>query len=175
MKLCWCNGDSQPLRPSKFEENHIIKAVAADDWNISHIEYYIHEVAHRGDRKFEVVRLYSKLVGDVLWSSMLCMPDFSDKKYLWISVPVPCMWLGGYLPALGLGQADNNQVRSACENLRVDSNSVVPCPSHIHAKFCLDWVRKYRRNIQVTLSSPVWWGSGGWWGACRFGLTGPLP
>ena len=37
--------------------------------------FYITKHALRGNRKFKVVRLCSKLVGDSLWSSGLCMPN----------------------------------------------------------------------------------------------------
>ena len=47
--------------------------------------FYIAKHALRGNRKFKVVRLCSKLVGDSLWSSGLCMPNFRQigKKNLW--------------------------------------------------------------------------------------------
>ena len=46
------------------------------DWIISRLQFYIAKHALRGNRKFKVVRLCSKLVGDNLWSSGLCMPNF---------------------------------------------------------------------------------------------------
>ena len=47
--------------------------------------------ALRGNQKFEVVRLCSELVGDSLWSSGLCMPNFRQigQKNLWCGVKPP--------------------------------------------------------------------------------------
>ena len=55
------------------------------DWIISRLHFYITERALRGNRNFNVVRLCSKLVGDSLWSSGLCMPNFTQicLKNLW--------------------------------------------------------------------------------------------
>ena len=55
------------------------------NWFISRPKFYIAKHALRGNRKFKVVRLCSKLVGDSLWSSGLCMLNFRQicKKNLW--------------------------------------------------------------------------------------------
>ena len=56
--------DDEPLLYCNFERNRPTEL------------FHIAKHALRGNRKFNVVRLCSKLVGDSLWSSGLCMPNF---------------------------------------------------------------------------------------------------
>ena len=69
------NGPHQPQRHSDFYCDRMTDATSAAECFILHFQTDVAKHAHRGDRKFKVVRLASKLVGGRSGSQVACMPN----------------------------------------------------------------------------------------------------